>query len=95
MSVVVRVDDFQWTAGEPRVHHAKADSGADKECLFCAACGVRILNRLSSMPATVNVKPGTLDDTSQIAPSVHVWLASKQPWVEVPEGMRGFERNPG
>jgi hypothetical protein len=38
----------------------KADSGADKDCVFCPTCATRIYNAFSSMPATFNVKPGTL-----------------------------------
>lgn len=94
MSMVVGENDFEWTAGTPRIYHTNADSGATKECLFCAECGVRILNRLGSMPGTLNVKPGTLDDTSGVAPTLHVWLVNKQPWLVIPEGTRSFDRNP-
>ena len=94
MSMIVSKDAFEWLAGEPACFAMKADSGADKDCLFCASCGVRILNRLGRMPDTVNVKPGTLDDTSWLAPKLHVWTRNKQPWVEVPAGVASFEANP-
>ena len=94
MSMVVPKDAFEWLAGEPARFAMKADSGADKDCLFCASCGVRILNRLGSMPDSVNVKPGTLDDTSWLEPKLHVWTRSKQPWVEIPAGATSFDANP-
>jgi hypothetical protein len=94
MSLVIPAEHFRMT-GEPRTYTMKSDSGAQKDALFCATCGVRVWNRLSSMPDTVNVKPGTLDDTRWLAPRLQVWRASKQPWLELPDVGPAFERNPG
>lgn len=94
MSLVVPRDAFAWTRGEPSVYTTTADSGAEKECIFCRDCGVRICNRLSSMPATANVKPGTLDDASWLEPIMHVWVSSKQPWTPIPADVKQFEKNP-
>ena len=95
MSLIVPRDGFAWTKGEPKIFRTRADSGADKECFFCPDCGVRISNQLSSRPDTVNVKPGTLDDRSELNPIVAVWTSSKQPWSPLPEGIKSFEKNPG
>ncbi len=94
MSMIVVREAFRWEQGEPASYESRAESGARKECVFCPDCGVRIYNALESMPRTFNVKPGTLDDTSWLEPAVHVWQASKQPWVPVPEGAPRFDRNP-
>ena len=71
MSMIVKRDQFHWLSGEPKAYQTKAHSGADKECVFCPKCGIRIYNALSSMPATFNIKPGTLDDTSWLTPVIH------------------------
>ena len=94
MSMVVRKEAFRWHSGEPASFATRADSGAEKIFFFCPRCGTRIYNTLSSMPATRNVKPGTLDDTRWLNPKIHVWQASKQPWVPVPEDAKRFDRNP-
>jgi hypothetical protein len=94
LSMVVRRDAFRWSQGEPASFHTRADSGTPKECAFCPTCGSRIYNALGSMPRTFNLKPGTLDDTSWFEPSLHVWLARKQPWVAVPATARTFDANP-
>lgn len=36
---------------------------------------------------------GTLDDTSWLRPTIHVWTRSAQPWVILPEGSTVFERS--
>ena len=94
MSLVMPREGFRWLSGEPRIYSTKADSGTDKLCGFCSDCGVRITNELGAMPKTINVKPGTLDDTSWLAPNLHVWLGSKQPWVPIPDGVPTFDANP-
>jgi len=94
MTLVVPRDGFAFTQGEPKRYVTKSDSGADKECIFCGDCGVRICNRLSSLPNTLNIKPGTLDDTSSLTPSFVVWTSSKQAWTPLPEGVVQFEKNP-
>ena len=94
MSIIVPREGFAWTQGEPKIYTTKSDSGADKQCVFCPDCGVRICNRMSSMPETVNVKPGTLDDRSWLNPVIHVWVSSKQLWTPIPEGVKQFEKNP-
>jgi hypothetical protein len=94
MSLVVLREHFQLLRGEPRTFTTTSDSGARKGCLFCATCGVRIYNALERMPATVNVKPGTLDDTAWLAPQLEVWRASRQPWLELPELGPRFDGNP-
>jgi hypothetical protein len=41
-----------------------------------------------------SVRAGTLDDTSWLKPTAHIWTRSKQPWITLPEGDRCFETQP-
>jgi hypothetical protein len=36
----------------------------------------------------------TLDETTWLKPGLQVWTASKQPWLELGEGLPAFERQP-
>lgn len=94
MTLVVRREEFALTQGETRSFTRIADSGNEVLCIFCPDCGARIYNQPAALTKTLNVKPGTLDDTSGLAPAMHVWTSSKQPWVEIPEGAKQFEKNP-
>ena len=42
----------------------------------------------------VRVRGGTLDDTSWLRPTRHVWTRSKQAWITLPEGDEVFETQP-
>ena len=93
MSMVLRREQLSIEAGDVATYHCLADSGADKHAYFCRNCGGRIYNTLSSMPETLNLKPGTLDDTSWLSPQLQVWTKSKQPWLTM-GGLHSFEENP-
>lgn len=94
MSVVVAHEQLALESGELRSFARAGESGGVVEGFFCAECGTRIYHRVARMPGTLNVKAGTLDDTSRLVPAVHVWVASKQPWLPLPEGAVAFEGNP-
>jgi integrase len=39
-----------------------------------------------------SVRAGTLDDTSWLRPTVHIWARSKQPWITLPDGDRHLRK---
>jgi len=73
--------------GELKMFERGADSGRSVRCYFCPECGTRIYHQPSYAAAVVNIRAGTLDDTSWLEPKLHAWLSSKQPWTPVPEGV--------
>ena len=94
MSLIVPKDAFRLLAGEPRTFTRTADSGWTVGCVFCPSCGTHIYHEPARMKETLNIKPGTLDDTSWLTPGLHLWTKSKQPWVPIPEGVRCFDGQP-
>lgn len=94
MSLIVRSASFRLLSGELGTFTRPCDSGRTLECAFCTGCGTRIYHRGTFMQDVVSIKPGTLDDTSRLAPTLHVWTKRKQPWVLVPEGVRTYEGEP-
>lgn len=94
MSLVVRKQDFTLLSGELRDFTRSSDSGRDIRCAFCPDCGTRIVHEPRYAEGVLNVKAGTLDDTSTLAPALHAWTGSKQAWVEVPADLPCFEGQP-
>ena len=94
MSLIVPEESFRLVAGEPKSFTRDADSGSTETCHFCGSCGTRLYHDPKARPGSVNIKPGTLDDTSWLTPNLHVWTRSKQPWVPIPEGLPCFESQP-
>ncbi len=94
MAIIVADAAFRFTKGEPRPVQRTADSGRVTTRLVCPECGSWITGVPRPGSAYRNVKAGTLDDTSWLRPTAHLWTRSKQPWIALPEGDRRFETQP-
>ena len=77
--VAVPETAFRLTAGKPRAIERMPDSGRLNTRFVCPDC----TSWVYSMPRSgiVRVRAGSLDDTSWLRPTRHIWTRSKQPWV--------------
>jgi hypothetical protein len=82
------------TRGRIRSFHDTGDSGQAVERNFCPECGSPIFSEAAVMPDVALIKAGTVDDTSWLAPTMHVYCDSRQPWIPIPEGSQQFPRMP-
>lgn len=71
-----------------------ADSGAQTDCYFCPKCGSRIYHEGKGRPGKVTIKGGTLDDTSAIELTGHVWTSRKQAWLDLDPDLPAWETQP-
>ena len=61
---------------------------------MCPECGSWISSAPRPGAAVRTVRGGTLDDTSWLRPTVHLWTRSKQAWITLPDGDRSFATQP-
>ena len=94
MSLRVPVAGFRITQGTAKVWNRVADSGNTISGHFCPDCGTRLYHSAAHRTETVNIKPGSLDDTGWLRPVGHVWASRAQPWVDVPAGPTTFAGQP-
>ena len=88
----IKKSDFKLT-GEPKVFVDTAtDSGTSVERFFCGTCGSPIYSALPSQPDIIYLITGTLDDTSEFTPSIHVWASTKQNWVEIDKNLPQLQK---
>jgi len=71
-----------------------AASGRTVKARHCTVCGTRLFHEPSRNPRIINVKPGTLDDTSWLQPVGHLWLGSAQDWFVPPENTVCYNGQP-
>lgn len=77
---------------EPEVVDTPSDSGLGQKIARCPRCRVAVWSHYAgSGPVTRFVRVGTLDQPDRLPPDVHIFTASKQPWVVLPEGVPAFE----
>lgn len=67
--------------GDVRTYLRPAIADGELACDFCPDCGVRLFHRRAQYADLLNIKAGTLDDTSWLRPAGHIWTESKQPGV--------------
>lgn len=94
MSLLVQKEAFRLLRGRMKTFSRKTDSGRNAICAFCSECGVRIYHEYELFEGMLSVKPGTLDDTSFLRPTVQVWTVRKHSWVQLPADVQTFERQP-
>ena len=74
------------------------DGGRLKTRWVCPDCGICICGgpAFGTEPPgnQRNVRAGTLDDTSWLRPTRHLWTRTRQPWIVLPEGDEIFETQP-
>lgn len=81
VSATLEEASLSFAKGSPKKMTWISDSGNDRYGLFCADCGVRILHGQEPSSGAISMRSGTLDDTSWIKPSGHIWTRSAQSWV--------------
>lgn len=70
-----------------------SDSGKERQGWFCPDCGVRIWHGTNGSPE-INIKAGTLDDTSWLVPAGHIWCRSRQPFMKIAEDELTYDTQP-
>lgn len=94
LNMPVRSADFRITQGEPKGWHHASPSGMAVISRFCGTCATRLYGERDGRPETVNLRAGTLDDTSWLVPVAHFFTRSAQPWVQPAPGAACFETQP-
>jgi uncharacterized protein YndB with AHSA1/START domain len=73
----------------PEAVRTPSDSGAGQQVLRCPQCRVALWSHYGgSGPAVAFVRVGTLDDPDALPPDIHIFTASRQPWLQLPPGAR-------
>ena len=57
---------------------------------FCERCGSCLTYSHESRPGDIDVTLATLDERARLAPTMHVWVADKLPWVSIDDGLPQF-----
>jgi hypothetical protein len=76
----------------PEIVPTPSHSGRGQQVARCPTCRVSVWSHYSgSGPVTKFVRVGTLDAPDALPPDVHIFTASKQPWVVIPPGTPAFD----
>ena len=76
---------------EPVRFEMPTESGRPHGIYRCPKCGTAVWSEYGGLATIRFVRVGTLDDPRAVAPDVHIYVRSKQPWVALPEGVPAFD----
>jgi hypothetical protein len=60
---------------------------------FCPKCGSTLFSRRETV-GVMGITVGSLDDASAFKPQMHIYVASKQPWVKINDGLPQYDGPP-
>lgn len=92
LNAIIEADRLTILQGEPMMVLTPSSSGKGQKIWRCPACRVALWSNYSGAGDSLNfVRVGTLDEACRLSPDIHIFTASKQPWVVVPEGQPAVE----
>lgn len=91
LNALIEADRVVVLKGEVHGVPVPTDSGRPHEISRCPQCEVALWSVYGGRAALRFVRVGTLDRPSTLAPDVHIYTRSKQPWVALPAGVPAFE----
>ena len=78
--------------GEPRIIDTPSNSGKGQKIARCPVCSIAVWSNYAGAGEAVRfVRVGTLDTPDALPPDIHIFTASKQPWVVLPAGAPAVE----
>ncbi len=94
LNMPVETSSFSLTRGVVKAWQPDNPSGVASSSWFCSDCSGRIYGSRVSRPERVNVRAGTLDDTTWVWPVAHLFMRSAQPWETISSDALTFETIP-
>ncbi|MGM9488627.1 GFA family protein [Ideonella sp. YS5] len=85
INAMIESDRVMLLAGEPVKVHTPSESGAGQQIYRCPSCWVALWSHYAGAGPSVSfVRVGTLDEPDRLPPDIHIFTASKLPWVLLP-----------
>lgn len=91
LNAMIEADRVLNLGTPPELVPTPSDSGLGQQVARCPHCRVAVWSHYAgSGPVTRFVRVGTLDRPDDCPPDVHIFTASRQPWVLLPPGVPAF-----
>ena len=85
LNAMIEADRVTLLAGEPEIVDTPSESGKGQKIVRCPTCRIAVWSTYAGAGPYVRfVRVGTLDEPDRLPPDIHIFTASKQPWVVLP-----------
>lgn len=89
LNAMIEADRVTLSCGEPEIIDTPSNSGKGQKIARCPQCRIALWSHYAGAGPLIRfVRVGTLDEPDMLPPDIHIFTASKQPWVVIPPGAR-------
>jgi hypothetical protein len=82
---MIEADRVVTLGADPEIIDTPSNSGAGQKIARCPTCCIAVWSNYSGAGPVVRfVRVGTLDMPDHLPPDIHIFTASKQPWLQLP-----------
>jgi hypothetical protein len=87
LNALIEADRVELLEGEVARVETPSESGRGQTIARCPRCHVAVWSHYGAAgDALCFVRVGSLDDPDRLPPDIHIYTASRQPWVVLPPG---------
>jgi hypothetical protein len=85
LNAMIESERVELLSGAPELVETPSASGAGQRIARCPRCRIAVWSHYAGAGDAVRfVRVGTLDEPGRLPPDIHIFIASKQPWVVLP-----------
>jgi hypothetical protein len=87
LNALIESDQLTMLGGPVDLVDTPSHSGQGQRIARCPSCRIALWSHYGSNAQVSFVRVGSLDDPDAFPPDIHIFTASKQPWVLLPPGV--------
>ncbi|MCH7486583.1 MAG: GFA family protein [Proteobacteria bacterium] len=92
LNAMIEADRVIHVQGAPETVNTPSNSGRGQKIARCPNCRVALWSQYAGAgDAVYFIRVGTLDEPNRLAPDIHIFVSSKQPWIILPPGVPAVE----
>ncbi|MDJ0943907.1 MAG: GFA family protein [Kiloniellales bacterium] len=85
LNALVEAERIELLEGAPEVVDTPSESGKGQKISRCPSCRIALWSTYAGAGEAIRfLRVGTLDEPDHLPPDIHIFTASKQPWVLLP-----------
>ncbi len=92
LNAMIESDKVILLGGHPESIDTPSNSGKGQKIVRCPSCHIAVWSHYAGAGDLLSfIRVGTLDTPDALPPDIHIFTASKQPWVVLPPETPAFE----
>jgi len=92
LNAMIETERVEVLLGDPVLVTIPTHSGKGQKIARCPSCLIAVWSHYAGAGDAISfVRVGTLDNPDQLPPDIHIFTASKQPWLVLPSGIPAVE----